>query len=366
MWCKDEEDSFSIMSRDRERGHRSVRIDLPAPFSGDDRQSFVCWARQFEVSVKALTEGSGAASYNYELTRILPTRLCNAAFSLWDSLSDAVKSDYDAVKEKLKEAFGRRQFMERFRASLSARPRAARESLEVYAAEISKLVDEAFPEYGDRAQREEKFRRFVAGLDPVLRTKCYEQGATDMEEAVTIAGRCENARNAFDMGHVTANVNHSQTADGIVANVNSVSDISGLYRAIDRLTDEVRGMKVSLNRLEDENHRLKERVSRSGSEWSRARSPSRESSQCCCQGRACRMQTYETQRGRSSERKPFMDFNGRKEYNATRSPMRRNASPSPNPSVRRRGSYEEESRKQGVRFMTPGGEERNYDPGNGL
>ncbi len=58
--------------------------------------------------------------------------------------------------------------MDRFRASLSARPRAPHESLEVYAAEISRLVDEAFPEYGDRAQREEIFCCFLTGLDPVL------------------------------------------------------------------------------------------------------------------------------------------------------------------------------------------------------
>ncbi|KAK3527850.1 hypothetical protein QTP86_009208 [Hemibagrus guttatus] len=35
--------------------------------------------------------------------------------------------------------------MERFRASLSARPRTACESLEVYTAEISRLVEEVFP-----------------------------------------------------------------------------------------------------------------------------------------------------------------------------------------------------------------------------
>ncbi|KAL0157406.1 hypothetical protein M9458_048652, partial [Cirrhinus mrigala] len=160
MWCKDEDDLF--LRRDRDKINRHVRIELPPPFSGDEKQSFLCWAQQFEVSVRALTEGDGVASYNYELARILPTRLSNAAFLLWDSLPRTVQADYAAVKGRLKEAFGQRQFMDRFRASLSARPRAPRESLEVYVAEISRLVDEAFPEYGDRAQREEKFRRFLA------------------------------------------------------------------------------------------------------------------------------------------------------------------------------------------------------------
>ncbi|KAK3530867.1 hypothetical protein QTP70_003638 [Hemibagrus guttatus] len=127
------------------------------------------------------------------------------------------------------------------------------------------------------AKKEERFCRFVAGLDPVLRTKCYEQGATDMEEAVIIAGRCENASNAIDVGYVTTNIGYNVNADGAGANVNSVSDIGGLYRAIDRLTDEVRDMKVAFNRLEIENLSLKEKMSHGGKEeWNRARSPSRE------------------------------------------------------------------------------------------
>ncbi|KAF4115363.1 hypothetical protein G5714_002852 [Onychostoma macrolepis] len=45
-----------------------------------------------------------------------------------------------------------------------------------------------------------------------------------------------------------------------------------------------------------------------------------------------------------------------KDHNSTRSPMRRANRPSPSPSMRR----------QGVCFMTPGDEERNYESGNGL
>src|SRR4029434_10025420 len=37
--------------------HR-VKIDLPSPFSGEDnKKSFLCWARQFEVAVRALVKG---------------------------------------------------------------------------------------------------------------------------------------------------------------------------------------------------------------------------------------------------------------------------------------------------------------------
>ncbi|KAK3506113.1 hypothetical protein QTP70_002660, partial [Hemibagrus guttatus] len=120
MWYKEEDDFY--LRRDREKVNRHVKIELPPPFSGDEKQSFLCWTRQFEVAVRAITEGDDAASVNYELVRILPTRLAGAAFLLWDSLPATVQGDYNTVKERLKEAFGQRQFMDRFRASLSGPP----------------------------------------------------------------------------------------------------------------------------------------------------------------------------------------------------------------------------------------------------
>lgn len=105
MWCKGDDDFYS--RRDRSKINRHVKIELPTPFSSDETVR----ARQFEVAIRALTEGDDPASVNYELVRILPTRLSNAAFLLWDSLPKTVQADYTAVKERLKEAFGQRQFM---------------------------------------------------------------------------------------------------------------------------------------------------------------------------------------------------------------------------------------------------------------
>lgn len=370
MWCKDEDDFYS--RRDRDKINRHVRIELPPPFSGDEKQSFLCWARQFEVAVRALTEGDGAASYNYELTRILPTRLSNAAFLLWDSLPHTVQADYTAAKDRLKEAFGQRQFIDRFRASLSARPRAPRESLEVYAAEISRLMDEAFPEYGERAQREEKFRRFLAGLDPVLRAKCHEQGATDLEEAVIIAGRCENARVAIKTDYTTVNATGSTNDGGAVAAVYSVTDNGELHRAVDRLTEEMRDMRMEMRYLSDENQKLMARVSsRAMDEWDGGRSQFNGRCQCVCGGRGCQSRVFDgARRGRSPERKfqhcdertSDMDVRSYKDSRSPLSPARR----SPSPGSRRWNSYEDDSRKRGVRFMSPSREERHYRSENGL
>ncbi|XP_054874671.1 uncharacterized protein LOC118471314 [Amphiprion ocellaris] len=143
-------------------------------------------------------------SYAATLAAVLPTRLDGAAFLLWDILPPSVQCDFESVKEKLNEAFGQKQFLLYFQTCVSARTRQANESLELYAADISRLVAEAFPEYDMAALNGEKFRRFLAGLDPGLRAKCHEQGASDLEEALMIAGRCERARMALGVGTQTS------------------------------------------------------------------------------------------------------------------------------------------------------------------
>ncbi|CAL8339878.1 unnamed protein product [Boreogadus saida] len=52
------------------------------------------------------------------------------------------------------------------------------------------------------ARSEEKFRRFLAGLDPTLKAKCLEMGATDLEEALHVAERCENARMTLQRDYI--------------------------------------------------------------------------------------------------------------------------------------------------------------------
>ncbi|CAK6978986.1 uncharacterized protein LOC115588168 [Scomber scombrus] len=66
MW-KYDEDPLDYRERHGEGPLASgVRIELPPPFSGKDKQRFPCWARQYEVAVKALVGGTGG-DYDYEL-----------------------------------------------------------------------------------------------------------------------------------------------------------------------------------------------------------------------------------------------------------------------------------------------------------
>ncbi|CAL9691070.1 unnamed protein product [Knipowitschia caucasica] len=128
------------------QGVCNVRVDLPAAFCGDGRKLFATWIKQFKAAVHAQTRGDGR-SYAASLSALLPTRLDGAAFLLWDSLPSSVQCDFDRVKEKLNEAFGQKQFLLYFQTCVSACPRGASESLELYAADLSRLVAEAFPEY---------------------------------------------------------------------------------------------------------------------------------------------------------------------------------------------------------------------------
>lgn len=98
---------------------------------------------------------------------------------------------------------------------------------------------------------------FLAWLDPLLRAKCLEQGSIDLEEALVIASWCEMAREALKMDYGNPPVRQTPTGSGAAAMVHSVCDEGGLYRAMDRLTEDMREMIVEMRRMAVENQRLK-------------------------------------------------------------------------------------------------------------
>lgn len=129
-------------------------------------------------------------------------------------------------------------------------------------------------------------------------------------------------------------------------------------------------MRMELRRLGDENQKLKARVdSRAMVEWDGGRSQFNERCQCVCRGRGCQSRVFDgARRGRSPERKfqhcdertSGMDVRGYKDSHSPLSPARR----SPSPGACRWNGYEDDLRKQGVRFMSPNGEEYRYQTEN--
>ena len=151
----------------------SLKIDLPPACKGDGTESFTSLSRRFEVAVQAMS--STDTDLSTVMASVLPTRLADAAFLYWDSLPASTQRDYDSVKEKLKDVFGPKYSLSFFQTHVNARPRKPGESLDVYSADITRLVLEA--NYDHNALEGEKFRRFVAGLDPNLQSKIHEMGA---------------------------------------------------------------------------------------------------------------------------------------------------------------------------------------------
>ena len=179
----------------------SFKIELPPHFLGSGNEDFMQWCRRMEVALDASPNGAGA-----DLAKLLPSRLGGAAFSFWDSLPLDVKADYAATKKRMKEVFGQRQFIVNFQSFVNARPRYPGEALEVYAAELTRLVSEAFPEYDCRAKEEETYRRFLAGLDVNLVQKCHEHGAHNLRDAMRIAMQVERALEASKLHGASPNV----------------------------------------------------------------------------------------------------------------------------------------------------------------
>ncbi len=164
---------------------------FPPIFLGDGKEDFLHWCRRFEVSVEASADFDNA-----RFAKFLPTCLGGTAFTYWDSLPSDIKKDYKQVKEKIKAVFGKRAYLSTFQSYVNARTRLPGEALQVFAAEISHLVDEAFPTYEANAKNGEKFRRFVAGIEPYLQLRIHEQGLDTLDTALTLALQIEQAHQA--------------------------------------------------------------------------------------------------------------------------------------------------------------------------
>ena len=75
-----------------------------------------------------------------------------------------------------------------------------------------------------------------------------------MEEALVIAERCENGREAVRQDYAAKVTGCMTSVRGQVASVHSVTDYGGLRKAIHSLTEEMRDMKVEMKLMAEDNH----------------------------------------------------------------------------------------------------------------
>lgn len=93
-----------------------------------------------EQSVKACSDGQ-----NLDVATILPTRLSGDALAYLLSVPQDVQKYYEGCTAKFIDVFGRKQFLLHFKMFVNVTQCLPKELLEVYAAEIKRLVQEEFP-----------------------------------------------------------------------------------------------------------------------------------------------------------------------------------------------------------------------------
>lgn len=178
---------------------------------------------------------------------------------------------------------------------MNARTRLPGEALPVFAAEICRLVEEAFPTYEKKAKEGEKFRRFVAGIEPYLQLRCHEQGVRTLESALQFAVQIETAHQAsrmFSNAHLSTQQSVASAPTSLAAfpmtpgylpapqvplGVNSASadDFRKMQQTIEKLSDTVEQLQLEVRqqRREDRDmrhrHSTDQRYSRSPAERGR-------------------------------------------------------------------------------------------------
>ncbi|XP_034563707.1 uncharacterized protein LOC117829958 isoform X2 [Notolabrus celidotus] len=183
-----------------------------------------------------------------------------------------------------KEDFSR--WCRRFESYINARTRLPGEALPVFAAEISRLVEEAFPTYGQNAKDGEKFRRFIAGIEPYLQLRCHEQGLTSLDAALKFAIQIETAHQAsrvFSSQNTVQYVSQAPVLPNVPGAAPAHFSTSSPSLSVNSATSEdLRNMQKTLETLSERVEQLHLQVQRqhkdarhsSSDYWSHRRSPS--------------------------------------------------------------------------------------------
>lgn len=242
----------------------TFRLELPELFSGEDGKDFHQWIRRFELAIQVTPDGPSKAHI------LLPARLTGSAFVVYEGLSESEKKNFASIKAKLSQVFGRTQYLQNFKSCITARVRQVNEPLEVFAAAIVTMVEEAFPNYDAEAKEGESFRRFVAGLDTKLQVKIHELGGTTLSDALCIALRVERAQQT-EKTQVSLNPNP-------VAATSEDPLYMKLMKRLDDLEKKMDGLSLSSTSHDIHHHRDDRHRSPSPSPYprqsSRYRSPS--------------------------------------------------------------------------------------------
>ncbi len=126
----------------------------------------------------------------------LPTRLPPELFIVWDNFPSEIQHSFKAVKKELQEAFGQKDLIASFQTFPNSHHKLPIEPMDVYAADICRLVKEAFPDFEQNASAYMKLSRFLVGLDQELQIKCHKRGVKTFKDAYQVTTQAEEAHTA--------------------------------------------------------------------------------------------------------------------------------------------------------------------------
>ena len=169
----------------------AFQIQLPEKFEGKPGEVIEPWFDRLEIAIRTLDQDGDV---NERLRSLVPHKLSNTAYEVYASLAPATQGDYQLLKHEMCQVFNNDAFLRLFRDSLTARVRAPNEHIEVFVAQVRNLVRRAFPTYNADQQNAEVFRRILAGVDPILRSRALELNAVTVQDIIELAKNVERAQ----------------------------------------------------------------------------------------------------------------------------------------------------------------------------
>ena len=157
----------------------------------------------------------------------------------------------------LLDAFNNKHKLRAFLNSITARQGLPGENIKVHLSDLTSLVSQAFPDYTPEQKTSEIFRRFLTGLDPILKSKCVERVTQNVEEAVEYCKNYERAQYELNPASMTTQVgtmslhnpptNSMPVPAHMVANLDSHdSNITAdRVQALDSFIEEIRKERKS-------------------------------------------------------------------------------------------------------------------------
>ena len=186
-------------------------VELPQRFEGkSDSESIRDWFRRVEDAVRTVVNAdNNLQAFHDRLKVVVPNRLGGTAYRVYSSLPQATKDNYALLKHEMIEVFHNDDFIRNFRENLSARPRKENENIRVYLSEIQLLVNTAFPAYDEEQKRGEVYRRFLAGLDPILRGKTREWDCMNVQDCIQLITNLERAQKEYNKAGIDLPLGYS-------------------------------------------------------------------------------------------------------------------------------------------------------------